>query len=386
MQPKKLDASRDSLRKINRGTVLRLIATGQCYSRIDLSKRMGLTKTAISNIVSELMERNFLMQTEKKENAELGRNPIGLDFSPQAPKIAGLLIMRSFCEAVLCDFKLHVLKRERINRVCETEAELQKTIFSLTDQILYQQENVGAIGVACIGPLDSKLGRIGHPPFFHGIHDVEVQKLLQERYHLPVFCDNDNQSAALAERLYGNGKNHEDILLVGLSEGVGCGIIIAGKPYQAFSGYTPEIGHMSIDYRGPICVCGNRGCLELYVNSASVLQRMQAATGKYYNYKTFCELSDQPEIDEILLDLTQKLRPALVSVVNILNPGLIILGHDGVYWPDKYLKILEDEINAYKFSSKDEKISVKKAFLGEKTGILGAACNAIEHYFSGEML
>lgn len=237
---------------------------------------MNLTKTAISKIVTELMENGFLIETKKQENTDLGRNPIGLDIAESAPLVIGILIMRDFCEAVLCDMKLTILRSERLSQSWKDQDELMETVYSLADQMMLGAEDrVGGIGVACVGPLDSIEGVIGAPPYFHGIHDVPLASLLRERYQLPVFCDNDNQSAALAEKLFGIGRGYQDIFLVGLASGVGCGIIIGNEKYQSSSGYTPEVGHLSIDHQGEKCVCGNRGCLELYLNSRTVLKQMR---------------------------------------------------------------------------------------------------------------
>lgn len=382
----KVNADREDLKKKNRGAVLKLIATGRCQSRIELSKNMGLTKTAISKIVAEMIERGFLTETKKQENADLGRNPIGLDIAEGAPLFIGVLVMRDFCEAVLCNMKLEIVKHQKVYQNWGTKEELMETVYGLADQMMYGAEYIGGIGVASIGPLDSIEGVIEAPPFFHGIHDVHIVELLKERYGLPVFCDNDNQSAALAEKLFGSGKEYKDILLIGIANGIGCGIIVGNEKYQSSSGYTPEIGHMSIDYKGDICVCGNRGCLELYLNSITVLKRMREATGKFYDYKTFCELWEQPEIGAIFEDLVEKLSAALVSAVNILNPELIIIGHNGAWWPEKYLRMLEAEVNRRKFSNRQIRIRVERAYYLDKTAVLGAVCNVLERYFQGELL
>lgn len=381
-----MNTDREDMKKKNRGTVLKLIATGRCNSRIELSKSMGLTKTAISKIVAEMMERGFLKETKKQENTDLGRNPIGLDIAETAPLFIGVLVMRDFCEAVLCNMKLDIIRHQKVYENWNTKEELMETVYSLTDQMMYGTENVGGIGVASIGPLDRIEGVIESPPFFHGIHDVPIVQLLKERYGLPVFCDNDNQSAAWAEKLFGNGKDYQDILLVGIANGIGCGIIVGDDKYQSSSGYTPEIGHLSIDYQGETCVCGNRGCLELYLNSITILKKMREATGKFYDYKTFCELWEQPEIGEIFENIVEKLAAGLVSVVNILNPQLIIIGHNGAWWPEKYLSMLEDEVNKRKFSNKQNRIKVARAYYLDKTAVLGGVCNILDRYFCGELL
>lgn len=381
-----MNADREDMRKKNRGTVLMLVSTGRCSSRIELSRHMGLTKTAISKIVTELMERGFLTETTKQENSDLGRNPIGLDIAETAPLMVGVLVMRDFCEAVLCTMKLEIIKHEKVYQTWSSKDELMETVYSLVDQMMYGAEHVGGIGVASIGPLDSIEGVIESPPYFHGIHDVPIVRLLKERYQLPVFCDNDNQSAALAEKMFGNGKDCQDILLVGIANGIGCGIIVGSNKYQSSSGYTPEIGHLSIDYHGDTCVCGNRGCLEMYINSPMVLKRMREATGKFYDYKTFCELWEQPEIGAIFEDLVEKLSAGLVSTVNILNPEMIIIGHNGAWWPEKYLNMLEDEVNRRKFSNRQNRIRVVRAYYVDKTAVLGGACNILMKYFQGELL
>ena len=109
----KAGKNRSDYKRVNRGLVLKMIATGQCTTRIDLVHSTGLSKMAISNIVTELMGQNLLVETSTARSEELGRRPVGLDLSPAAPKVVGLSISRDRCEAVLCDLKLRVLQREQ---------------------------------------------------------------------------------------------------------------------------------------------------------------------------------------------------------------------------------------------------------------------------------
>ena len=102
---KKLGVNRDNQKKTNRGLILRLIATEQCTSRVDLARMTGLTKAAISQIVNELIDLDYLVETQKEQSADLGRKPVGLDISPNAPHYAGIQIFREGCRAVLCDMK-----------------------------------------------------------------------------------------------------------------------------------------------------------------------------------------------------------------------------------------------------------------------------------------
>lgn len=383
---KKLGVNRENQKKINRGLVLKLIATQQCTSRIELSRMTGLTKPAISQIVNELIERNYLIETEKENSSGLGRNPMGLNISPAAPRYAGVLIEREYCEVVLCDMQLNILKTKRVCKEWKNEKELTETVYALLDEILEKEDNVAGIGAASIGPVSIREGKIVRPLYFNDIHDVEIQRILEERYHLPVFFDHDNQSAALAEQLYGNGRGYQDILLVSVGRGVGCGILVKGERMHSHSGYAPEIGHISIDYNGIPCVCGNVGCVERYIDYTSVMKRFREATGLNLRYEEFCRLEDNKEIETIMLDVVHKLTSAIVSTLNILNSEIVLLCMDCDFWPEKYISLIENEINRRKFGNCGMTIPVKKTKFRDKTHVLGAAGNALNQVFRGELL
>lgn len=382
----KLGVNRDNQKKINRGLVLKLIATRQCSSRVELAKATGLSKMAISQIVTELISKNYLVETEKENTCEPGRNPVGLAISPLSPRYAGVLIQRGYCEAVLCDMALTVIKSEKIYREWKNEEELMDSVYQALDHILEGTDCVLGIGAASIGPVSIREGKILHPRFFNNIKNVELRSLIHQRYHLPVFFDHDNQSAALVEHLYGNAKGYEDALLVSVGKGVGCGIMMNGRRVHNHLGYAPEIGHVSIDYHGELCDCGNVGCLECYVNTATVMERFRKATGENLTYAQYCQLSANPLIDEILLDMEGKLANALINVLNILNSQIVLLCMDCTYWPDKYIQMLEDDINNRIFENGGVRIPVKKTKFLYQSQVLGAACNAIHQVFLGELL
>lgn len=339
--------NRDNQKRLNRGLVLRLIATGQCSSRTDLAERMGLTKAAISQITAGLLADGFLQETTRTNTEERGRNPVGICIAKTAPKFAGFLMQRNFCEAVICDMQLNILDRHRIEcRVWENNEKLIEEMYASLDEVL-ERHNVCAIGVGCIGPLDIKAGKILEP-FYCGIKNLEIRKLLEERYHLPVIVDHDNQSAALAEYLYGAARECQDVLLISANQGVGCGILVDGERVHSFSGYSPEIGHIPVETDGLECICGNRGCLERYVNSDRMMIEFFETTGEIMPYWEFSKMSARSEIDDIFRKAVRRLDSAIISTINIMNSQVVILGGDLCWWPERYLRMMEDEINSKK--------------------------------------
>lgn len=382
----KAGKNRSDYKKVNRGLVMKMIATGRCSTRADLTRSTGLSKMAISNIVSELIRQDLLVETETARVEELGRSPGRLALSPDAPKVVGLLIDRGRCEAVLCSLDLKVLRRETAAMENISQEQLIHLVYQLLDMVLYNRVDVVAIGIASIGPISARAGKILKPFFFYDIHDVEIVRIVEERYHLPVFFDHDNQSAILAESLYGNGQGYNDVLFVGISDGVGCGILSDGQLFCNRNGLPPELGHISVDFKGQPCQCGRRGCIETYLRTPELLKKLRYHTGKYYTYEQFCALEGNEQVERILTSAVRRLAEAIVSVVNILNSELILLGNDSVYWPDRYLQILEDTINELRFVDWDQRVLVKRAYFMRDAPLLGAACDAISPIFSGELL
>ena len=159
----KAGKNRSDYKKVNRGLVMKMIATGQCSTRADLTRSTGLSKMAISNIVTELIHQHLLVETEAARVEELGRTPVRLGLSPEAPKVVGLLIDRDRCEAVLCSLDLKVLRRETVTMENMTGPQLTGLIYQLLDTILFGRVDVVAIGAASIGPISARAGKILRP-------------------------------------------------------------------------------------------------------------------------------------------------------------------------------------------------------------------------------
>lgn len=378
--------NRETLKKQNRGLALKLIAAGECTSRVELSRVMGLTKPAISSIVSELIEKKYIVEKETELVKEPGRNPVHLEIGPSAPRFAGLLIERGYAEAVLVDMCMNIEKYERVTQVWKDGEELIQTSLGLLDRMVESCDNVCAIGISSIGPVDIKTGTIVNPGYFYGIRNVRITEAVRERYGLPVAFDHDNQNAAFVEQLFGNGRGFRDILMIGIGKGVGCGLVAGGSRYHSHSGYSPEIGHLSINYHGRKCWCGNVGCLETYIGTEAIEERFREAAGVSCSYGEICRMEEGSEGAAVMEEMIENLAGAVVSVINILNCEVVLLGMESISWPERYVNLLENLVNERKFSNKEKRTLVRKARFLEKTHVLGAACGAAQLCFSGELM
>lgn len=379
---------REEVRRENRGLILRLVATGHCHSRPEIAECTGLSRMSVTSIVSEMLEAGYLTENhEQIPQKERGRNAVSLSISHRAPKLAGVLISRNRIEGICCDLSLHVLaRRASILGPSTTRESLIRKIFEILDDILVPGCSVAAIGVSSVGPVSSTSGMILKPFYFFNIHDVPIVRLLQNRYHIPVFLDHDNQNAVLAEYMYGKWRDTEDLLFLGVGDGIGSGIISCGKRYENTRGLPPEIGHVSIDMNGRLCPCGNRGCLETYIRSETVLNELRSTTGLPLSYRQFAELQDHPEVDRVFHAVMKRLAAGTINVLNIVHCQTVILGNDASFWKEQYVRELEQYVNRYQFIRERNEIRIVKASFGRDDALLGAAANAAEIIFRGNIL
>lgn len=373
----------------NRGIVLRLIA-GKQLSRADITKKIGLTKMAITKIVGELIEDGYIVEGKGESAPGVGRAPTFLEISDQSPVSLGLYISRNELAVIVCSFRLDRLFSESIPLKNESKSSLEEKIFSLCDKALrftaeaFPERKFLGIGVSAVGPLDPSTGVILDPTNFYGITDYPVAELLADRYRLPVSLENDMNAAAIAEHFYGIGRVTDSFMYMGITNGIGAGIILDGRPCKLGCKSVGEIGHMSIQCEGPVCSCGNRGCLEVYANIPVITARLEKALGHPVLPKDFARYAEIPAAKAVFTDITEKLAVALVNTVNMLDLQSIVIGHEGIYLPDSILSMLETLLNSRILSKGYKTVSVLRSSFGADAPLLGGACLIFDRIFTGE--
>lgn len=377
----------ETLRKKNRGLVLRLVTTGECTSRIGVSKYTGLSKMAATNIISQLIDEEILEEKETIRVKGKGRNPIWLDLSKKAPKLIGVSIASDVCSVVLSDMHLRILGKTGFYVRKVDPGKIMENICRCIDRVIKKspKEKFWGIGVTVPGPVDLLKGMILSHSGFPEMENIPIVEVLEEKYHMPVLLESRQNCAALAEKYYGNGHDTEDFLLVGIGDEIGPGVISHGNLRESASGITPELGHMSIDINGRECYCGRRGCLRSYIEGSVLRAEYAEATGTDVTFRELCRAAEKGEeaADRILSKMTERLTFGLVNAVNLLGPQKIILGGEGFRLPGKYVSELERLINEGKLSP--EPLTICVSALGEEAGIRSSAARLLMEIFEGEL-
>lgn len=265
----------------NKYVILKALATQGAMPRNELSKLSGLSKMAITAIANEYIEQGVLRECGELSSSG-GRKPKLLELDPNALLTLSVSIDREMLLVGIVNARGTILRSEHIPfRQVDSNQILIDNLFYLCDIMMKDplSRNFWGIGVSCVGPLSIEEGEILNPPDFGNIHNLQVVSLLKERYGLPCYLQNDMCLAALAEAYYGRHSLLKNFLYIGISSGIGGGIILNRKLFTGTSGLAGIIGHSIVQMNGLPCTCGQRGCLEQYSSITAIVKWAREQSG-----------------------------------------------------------------------------------------------------------
>ena len=375
-----------SLKQQNRGLVLRLAATGECSSRIEIARHTGLSKMAASNIIAGLIEENILEESESIKVSGKGRNPIQLKLSERAPKLIGIYIKKDECRVILCDMHLKILAKAGFQVTAENHGFI-RLVFRCIDRILKKAsgEKIWGIGIASSGSIDYTEGTLLHLPGFPDMEKIPIVDLLKEKYQLPVFLGSQYNTAALSEKYYGNAKDSDNFIYLGISDRIGAGLIYENVLRSNLTGRSSAFGHISIEQNGRLCTCGRRGCVTAYASTPVICSEYLAESGEDLSFREICKASEKGDAaaSELLIKMTDSLSCALTNVSNLVMPEKIILGSEGCFLPETCFQRIEENLNRQ--SSAGAHIRVQKSAFGHNSGLRGCASGLLMRIFEGDL-
>jgi predicted NBD/HSP70 family sugar kinase len=196
---------------------------------------------------------------------------------------------------------------------------------------------------------------------------------------LPVHLDNDANLGALAEVTLGAARDARNALYVMVSSGIGAGLIVDGRPYRGGGGMAGEIGHVLVDETGPICRCGNRGCLETYISGPAISDLLRRSRGEDLNIADVVRLAHGGDAgcQRAIADAGRVLGRAVAAICNVLNPDTVVVGGDLGEAGDLLLDPMREAVGRYAIAPAAEDARVVAGVLGERAQVLGALALAL---------
>ena len=398
--------NKEQLARTNRMIVLKMIQDQGPISKSEIAKQAGLSIPTVMKI-TEFFEQHRLIRTIGKGESTGGKRPDLLEFVSDAFYIIGLDVGRRQVKAVLMDMNANVLEKSACP-VLEEHVEIP-TVFvrDLVEQINgliaesgVPQEKIMGIGVGMPGIIDHAQGYVRFSPDFNWI-DVSLIELLKEHLPYRIMVENANRTLALGEYSYGAGKGATHMFCINLGHGIGGAIINHGELSHGACGSSGEFGHMVMDPAGPLCDCGNHGCLEAISSGNAIAKRAAANIAAHRDTvlagrAAKIEAKDvfqaakkkDPVCREIVEDAISTLGYSIASVINLLDPDVIVIaGGISKSW-DCYRDLLLDAVRQHKMKYSGEKVRIELNKLGDYGSAIGAATLLVQTFINngGEFL
>lgn len=242
---------------------------------------------------------------------------------------------------------------------------------------------IEAVGIGAPGLVDPVSGFVRIPPNFPGWEEVNLKGELEKILQVPVYLGNDANVYALGEWKFGAGKGKTDLVVLTLGTGVGGGIISGGRLLLGANAAGAEVGHISIDANGPLCNCGNRGCVEAYIGASYFVRRAEAAVRKRETIlREMSPLSPRKiyeaalQGDEVARSLWEEfgyhLGVAVITYVHLFDPEAVILGGKIARAFEFFAPKLKETVFTRWMGFPGRKLEIKRAQLGDDAGIYGA--------------
>jgi glucokinase len=276
-----------------------------------------------------------------------------------------------------------------------TAAEGFNAVASVLDALIQTNEadcKKIPIGICAPGPLDPRMGVVLNPPNVPCWRNFPLVAEIQKRYGVKARLDNDANAAALAESLWGAGRGYGNVFFASIGTGIGTGIVLEGKIFHGRTGSAAEGGHVSIDYRGPVCNCGKKGCIEALASGTAIARRAREALGATRNAGSELLAMANGEASavrsemigaaakagdaiagQVLADTMEYLAAWLGNIVDLLEPDVMILGGGVSEMLRPHFGDLQCRLKNWCVNARCAEIPLVPAHYGENSGIAGGA-------------
>lgn len=386
--------------------LMRLIQENENVTRKDITDLVGLSRTKVTQHIQSLFSIGIL--DEVHELASSGGRRAGiLELNPHFCYLCGISLGATSVHINIADFQGKILKCvvEPISASTEPDiifSHILNIVNNILEELSISPTKLCSFGIGVPAPINSKTGRIDSPAIMIGWEDFSIHDyILQQFPKVLIRVENDVDIMAIGEQVAGLGKNHENFIVIKIATGIGCGIICQGKLYAGFAGYSGHIGHVSIDPDGPVCYCGNTGCLEkltagpaMVEMALSAVQRgespiLKTAFEKNNGFITTEDIGNAAThgdkvANEIIIQSGTKIGQVLATIVSFFNPELIIIGGGVSLIGPQLLTSIQRTVINYSLPISTRNLGIRLSELGSEARQVGTVQLALRQLLPHE--
>lgn len=323
-----------------RQQVFERVRAAGAIARIDIAKQLAISPATVTAITADLIGERLLCEVQQPREAGRGRPPVAIGVRSDAHIVAGIKLSDREHTALLSDFAGNVLcetrqiKEAPFDNVNDYLDLVRKLLSSLCEQMSIQIDDLAQVGIGLPGFVDFERGEVRWSPLFTE-RNIALSALSRDAFGVPCTIENDANLATLAELWFGMGRDKSDFAVVTIEHGIGMGVVTNHRLYRGALGLGMELGHTKVQIDGALCRCGQRGCLEAYVADyaiareaetvLSALSQPMPPKGEVIEHLHALAVADNPSAQAIFSRAGRYLALGLANVVNLFDPGHIML-------------------------------------------------------------
>src|SRR5437588_4383389 len=382
---KKGDGTLTWLRDRNRQRVVGVLRERGRLSQAEIARVTGLSRTTVHSLVAELKGWAMVQEVDAVQpDARGGRPAIQLVLRDASQAVLGIDFGHSHVQVAIADMARNVrAERRRELDVNHHAVEALDTSARLATEALaesgFPRSSLIGAGIGIPGPVDREHGTDGSATILPGWVGLRIASEMQGRLGIPVEIENDANLGALAELTWGAGRDCSSVAYVKAATGIGAGIVIDGRLLRGATGTAGEIGHTTLDEAGPLCYCGNRGCLETVASGPAIVQLVGPVNGESLTLSQIVELASGSDLRcrRAVADAGREIGVAVAGLCNLINPERVIVGGLMSRAGEVLLRPRRESIRRHAVQAAAATVDVRPAVFVERAELLGSVALAL---------
>lgn len=384
--------------------ILDLIRNKGLITKQQIAKELGINITTISDLVNQFKDKNRIIKETGDGSSSGGRKPKVYAINSELGYIVGIDVGGTNTRGILTDLSgnlIHYLKIKTKAREGK-DAVLARVISVVNELITLTKIPRGklfGIGMSISGIINSYEGVSIFCPNIPGWENFPIKQIMEKEFNIPVCIDDSVRCAAVAEKRFGIAKDHDNFIFISIGKGIGMGAFIDGKIYRGSMGLAGELGHITVSEDGPLCNCGNKGCLEAIASGPGILKRAQegikngivTSISKEIN-NNFEKLSVEiisraaNEGDKFAYYLINRtgeyIGIAIAAALNLFGSDLVVLWGGILECGDIILDAIKRTVKMRALEFISKRVRIEKTSIGDNIAALGAAQTFIDMLYS----
>lgn len=363
---------------------------------------MNFSRSKVHELVAGLLDRGLLQEVGLSPSTG-GRPPVALALREDLGVLGAVDLGATSLDVALLSPSLRLLAHHAEDLDVRlgpgpVMARVRGLLTRLLEALGLGPERLLAIGMGVPGPVEFKSGLLINPPIMPGWEGFSIRDYLQETFPCPVFVDNDVNVMALGE-LWWDRRRHENFVVIKVGTGIGAGIICRGEIYRGADGAAGDVGHICVDPQGPVCHCGNIGCVEAMAGGPAIA-RMALEAAERGESPLLARLLEErgtltpvevgqasregdPVANRIIQRAGQLIGQMLASLVNFFNPSQILVGGGVTRVGPLLLASIRQSVYQRSLPLSTRHLYIGYTQLGERSGIVGAGVLALGEVIRG---